>query len=196
MGRLIRPVMLLAGVILLLSSTSGVEAAGGLLRQRDAPPGFGALHSKVYTAWAKTMKVVTRTKGLGKSTYSCDVPKAYRADGWIRGLIQVFESPGLLNDFDLCENMFSTSAGAQSAYVTAAGIITREAAKVKGMKRIPGVTIGDASEGVSGARGGFVTAAILFRHGAAVVTMIYLGTGRFTGAAFVQTARRANDRIP
>jgi hypothetical protein len=195
MGWLSGRVSLLAGVILLLSTTSRVDAAAGLLTQSDAPPGFGTLHSKMYTTWVTKMKVVTQTKGMGKSNSSCDMLKAYKADGWIRGLIQAFDSPGLLNDFELCENVFSSTTGSQSAYATAVSELTKAAAKVKGMKSIPGATIGDASKGVYGVHGGFINAEMLFRHETAVVVLIYLGGSQFTGSAFVRTAQRANGRI-
>lgn len=189
-------IALVVGAILLLSTPIRVNAAGGLLTQSDAPPGFGTLHSKAYTTGVRKMKVVTQTKGMGKGASSCDVLKAYKRDGWSRGMIQAFDSPGLLNIFELCENVFASTAGSQKAYATAASELTKAAAKVKGMKPIPGTAIGDSSEGVFAVQGGFINAEMLFRHGTAVVVMIYLGGSQFTGTAFVQTAQRANRRIP
>ncbi len=178
-------------------NASRVMAAGGhpLLLQSDAPPGFGKLHTKVYTTWVKKMKVTTKTTGLGKGANSCDALKGSKKDGWVRGMIQAFDSPSILSDFELCESVFLTAAGAKTASSAATADLTKQAAKVKAMKPIPGLSIGDASRGVFAVQGNFVNAELVFRHGTAVVLLLYLGSGQFTGAAFVAAAQRANGRI-
>jgi len=188
----------LAGMFVLMSGAAPAARAAGmkpLLLQSDAPPGFGKLHTKVYTTWVKKMKLVTKTKGLGNGTMTCDALRGSKQDGWVRGMIQAFDSPGILSDFELCESVFSATAGAKTAYAAAATELTKAAAKTKGMGPIPGLSIGDASRGVFAVQGNFVNAEIVFRHGAAVVTVLYLGSGQFTGKQFVGTVQRANRRI-
>ena len=170
-------------------------SGSGLLLQSDAPPGFGKLHTRVYTTWVKKMKVPTTTKGMGKSDMTCDALTGSKKDGWVRGMIQAFDSPGILSDFELCESVFSAKAGAKTAYTVAVAELTKAAAKTKGMGPIPGLSIGDASRGVFAVQGNFVNAEIVFRHGTAVVTVLYLGSGQFTGKQFVATVQRANNHI-
>jgi hypothetical protein len=169
-------------------------SSSGLQVHRDAPPGFGKLHTKVYTTWVKKMKVPTTTKGMGKSDMTCDALTGSKKDGWVRGMIQAFDSPSILSDFELCESVFSATAGAKTAYTVAAAELTKAAAKTKGMGPIPGLSVGDASHGVFAGQGNFVNAEVVFRHGTAVVTVLYLGSGQFTGKAFVATVKRANSR--
>jgi hypothetical protein len=132
---------------------------------------------------------------MGKSTESCPQYRAFKADGWAAGTIQAFDSPGLLSAFELCEDVFHSVAGAQSAYATATSDMTKHAAKVKGMGPIAGTHVGDASQGVFGLQGSYVNAELIFRHGSVVVLMLYLGSSQFTGTAFLGTAQRANGRI-
>jgi hypothetical protein len=170
-------------------------SSSGLLVQSDAPSGFGKLHTSVYTTWVKKMKVPTTTKGMGKSDMTCDALTGSKKDGWVRGMIQAFDSPGLLSDFELCESVFSATAGAKTAYTVAVAELTKAAAKTKGMGPMQAPTIGDASHGVFGIQGNYVNAELVLRHGTAVVTILYLGSGQFSGKAFVATVKRANSGI-
>jgi hypothetical protein len=193
-------IVALAGLVTLSLAAvpaTSFAAATGPLQPSDAPPGFGKLHTKVYTSWAPTMHVTEKTKGFGgKGKGTCQNDAVYKADGWSRGVIQGFDSPNILAQFVLCEADFSSVAGAKKAYSWGATDFAKQSAKVKGMQPMTGVKVGDKAMGEFDLKGGLVSAELLWRHGSSVVILIYLGSSAYKGTTFVATANRADARIP
>jgi hypothetical protein len=186
----------LVSLFLVAHPAPSFATGAGPLRQSDAPPGFGTLHTKVYSAWAATMHITETTKGLGKGKGLCQNNAVYKADGWSRGVIQGFDPPNILAQFVLCEADFSNVAGARKAYAWSAADFAKQSAKVKGMQPMTGVKVGNKAMGEYDLKSGLVSAELLWRHGSSTVVLIYLGASTYKGTTFVATANSADGRLP